>query len=111
MKRTPLHYAAADDDVSRVVHLLVEGYEPYAVDVDGSTPLHFAAQNYSVAAAHALLDSGSMIDSVNKFGNTPLFCAVFTRVVEVALLFCCGRVGRIPGGSTIMDRPRWGLLG
>ncbi|WP_250290207.1 ankyrin repeat domain-containing protein [Frankia sp. CiP1_Cm_nod1] len=77
MKRTPLHYAAIDNDAVQIAELLAEGYDPNAVDIKGYTPLHFAAQEYSVEAARALLDGGAVIDGVDKFGNTPLSNAVF----------------------------------
>ena len=74
--RTPLHYAASEDDVAEVVRLLAEGADVDAADKRGFTPLHFACQEWAVGAAAALLDRGAAVDPVNAFGNTPLFVAV-----------------------------------
>lgn len=75
--RSPLHYAAMNDEVPSVQTLLAEGASPDFQDKQGFAPLHLAAQQYSVAAAAALLDGGASIDLENVFGNTPLFVAVF----------------------------------
>jgi uncharacterized protein len=75
--RTPLHYAALEDDVERVVALLAEGADADAADRQGFTPLHLACQQGAAAAARALLDVGASVDSVNAFGKTPLLVAVF----------------------------------
>lgn len=75
--RSPLHYAAINDEASTVEILIAEGLSPDAQDKQGFTPLHLAAQQYSVAAASALLNAGASVDAENAFGNTPLFIAVF----------------------------------
>ena len=75
--RSPLHYAAMNDEVSKVETLIAGGALPDAQDKQGFTALHLAAQQWSTAAATALLDAGASVDLVNSFGNTPLFVAVF----------------------------------
>ncbi len=75
--RTPLHYAALDNDVRKVDALLDGGADPNAADRQGFTALHFAAQQWSVQAAQILLDRGAAVDPVNGYGNTPLWTAVF----------------------------------
>jgi ankyrin repeat protein len=75
--RTPLHYAALNDDAGEVGALLASSADADAQDVEGFTPLHIAAQEGSVAAARMLLDYGAAVDRENVYGNTPLFVAVF----------------------------------
>jgi ankyrin repeat protein len=75
--RTPLHYAALEDDAARVAALIAEGADADAADDEGFTPLHMACQQGSLAAARSLLYGGARVDPVNVFGNTPLFVAVF----------------------------------
>jgi ankyrin repeat protein len=75
--RTPLHYAAVENDVAQVVTLLGAGADPDAADRQGFTPLHLACQQWAVDAVRELLAGGASVDSVNGFGNTPLFVAVF----------------------------------
>jgi ankyrin repeat protein len=75
--RTPLHYAAMNDEVGTVEALITGGAAVDAKDKQGFTPLHLAAQQFSVAAALALLNAGASVDQQNAFGNTPLFVAVF----------------------------------
>ncbi|MFF1831179.1 ankyrin repeat domain-containing protein [Paenarthrobacter sp. NPDC058040] len=74
--RTPLHYAAFDDDAETIQQLIGGGASLDAQDNQGFTPLHLAAQEYSVAAASSLLKAGALVDLENGFGNTPLFVAV-----------------------------------
>jgi ankyrin repeat protein len=75
--RTPLHYAAMDNDVEHVAQLLADGADVVASDLDGLTPLHMACQHGAVDAARSLLDGGATVDSLNVYGNSPLFVAVF----------------------------------
>ena len=77
LNRTPLHYAALDNDTDTVSKLLSEGADPNARDRRGFSPLHFAAQQGAVAAAEALLATGAEVDAVNRYGNTPLSMAAF----------------------------------
>jgi ankyrin repeat protein len=75
--RTPLHYAALENDVEQVKALLAQGVDPNVGDQLGFTALHFSAQQGAVEACRALLDAGAEVDPVNSYGNTPLFVAVF----------------------------------
>lgn len=75
--RTPLHYAALENDEALVRQLIAEGYSVNAQDREGFAPLHFAAQQNALEAAKALLEAGAKVDIVNKYGNTPLSVAAF----------------------------------
>lgn len=75
--RSPLHYAAINDEAGVVGELIAGGESPDVQDKQGFTPLHLAAQEFSLAAATALLDAGASVDIENVFGNTALFVAVF----------------------------------
>jgi ankyrin repeat protein len=84
--RTPLHYAALENDLEKIDALLDAGADPNAADWQGFTPLHFAAQQWSVQAAKILLDRGAAVDPINTYGNTPLFTAVFNSKGRGALI-------------------------
>ena len=75
--RSPLHYAALENDVEAVVRALGTGTSPDVADRQGFTPLHLAAQDFAQAAAVALIAAGATVDAANNFGNTPLWVAVF----------------------------------
>lgn len=76
--RSPLHYAAAENNVSEIEQLIDSGENPNVKDRRGYTPLHFAAQEGTVDAARKLLDLGADVNAVDKFGNAPLWTAVFS---------------------------------
>lgn len=75
--RSPLHYAALEDDPEAIGSLFAAGSLPDVVDRQGFTPLHLAAQEFAPAAAAALIDAGAKVDAENVFGNTALWIAVF----------------------------------
>ena len=75
--RSPLHYAALEDDTDVAAARLGAGDDPNARDDEGSTPLHFAAEGGSLEVSRLLLDSGADVDAANLHGDTPLFVAVF----------------------------------
>lgn len=87
--RTDLHYAALEDDASRVGEAIAAGAEVSLRDHGRMTPLHFAAQEHSLAAARELIGAGAEIDAQDHNGNTPLSTAVFEsrgRTDMIALL-------------------------
>ncbi|MEA5453864.1 ankyrin repeat domain-containing protein [Sinomonas sp. JGH33] len=75
--RSPLHYAALENDAEAIARLLAAGTSPDVADRQGFTPLHLAAQEFAPAAAAALIDAEATVDAANAFGNTPLWVAVF----------------------------------
>jgi len=76
--RTPLHYAALENDVVRLNDLLAHGADPDAADQDGFTPIHFASQQGALEAAEILINNGAAVDPTNVHGDTPLSIAVFS---------------------------------
>lgn len=94
--RSPLHYAAAQDDASAILEGLANGEDPSAGDRSGFTPLHFAALEGSVHAAEVLLAHGASVDAVNRYGNTPLFVAVFNCKGEGDMITILRRHGADP---------------
>ena len=75
--RSPLHYAALNNNLAEAVELAEAGADLNERDRQGFSPLHFAAQEGSVEVAGELLRRGAEVDTTNKFGNTPLWVAVF----------------------------------
>jgi ankyrin repeat protein len=75
--RSPLHYAAAENNQAQALARLTAGDDPNLGDRRGFAPLHFAAQAWAVDIARMPLDRGAQVDAMNVFGNTPLFVAVF----------------------------------
>lgn len=73
--RSPLHYAALEDDAEAVVRLLSTGISADVADRQGFTPLHLAAQEFAQAAAVAVFNSkgrGSLIHLLRSHGADPL---------------------------------------
>ena len=84
--RSPLHYAALEDDAEAIARLLAMGTSPDVPDRQGFTPLHLAVQEFAPAAAVALIAAGATVDAANVFGNTPLWVAVFNSTGRGALI-------------------------
>jgi ankyrin repeat protein len=73
--RSPLHYAAVENDAGKVAALLGKGADPNLGDALGHTPLHHAAMQNAVDAARALLDGGASPAARDAQGETPLDAA------------------------------------
>lgn len=76
--RTPLHYAALDNDVALLRRLLAEGANVNARDRQGFTPLHFACQQGAAEAVRALIEAGALVDARDERGDTLLLRAVLS---------------------------------
>lgn len=87
-ERTPLHRAAADNDLQAVVFLLDQGVDIEARDEQGMMPLHFAVVDKRTPEVVALLlDRGADVKARNSDGMTPLhFAAGSGTVPEVIAL-------------------------
>ena len=72
----PLHYAAANDQLSCAQELLKYGANVNTQDKNGWTPLHFAAYyGHNTECIRELLMAHAEIDARNHSGQTPLHCA------------------------------------
>lgn len=69
--RTPLHWAAAVNDVASVRMLLAHGANRDAQDVHEETPLFLAAREGSLQAVQALLDHAANRDITNHMDRRP----------------------------------------
>jgi ankyrin repeat protein len=94
---TPLHEAAADNDLTAVKKLLKAGADPNCVGEQGytgmhrRTPLHWAAINGSMKCAVELLERGSDPNFQDVFGRSPLhWAARVNRPEMVKLLLTSG---------------------
>ena len=90
-KMTPLHIAAAADQLEMVEMLLQAGADAEAKDSRGCTPLLFAARNASVAVIQELVDAGACVDHAGSNGRTALHEACFVgRTDNVRALVAAG---------------------
>lgn len=99
--RTELHYAASENDLTKMQSLLASGAEVDLPDDDGWTPLHFASQAYSVVAAEMLLVAGATVDAKDSYGNTPLSKAVFNSRGRGELITLLRRHGADPNMQNV----------
>ncbi|WP_258349009.1 ankyrin repeat domain-containing protein [Saccharopolyspora gregorii] len=79
MGRDPLHYAAAENDVTTVQQRLAAGVGvDITEDREGYTPLFFAVQEGALDAARYLLEAGASVRCTTTAGaaKTPLHLAV-----------------------------------
>jgi cytohesin len=84
---TPLHYAAAYNQVAAIEALCALGCEVAVADAVGSTPMHVAAGEGHLEAVRALAALGCSPQVVDRDGCTPLYCAAaWNRIEAVRLL-------------------------
>jgi ankyrin repeat protein len=74
---TPLATAAANEDGSAMVRLLLErGADPNRCASDGHTPLMRAAEYGDAASAALLIRAGANLNARDHWGNTPTLTAI-----------------------------------
>jgi ankyrin repeat protein len=84
---TPLHYAAAYNQVPAMEALHALGCDVAVQDAVGSTPMHVAAGEGHLEAIESLARLGCSPRVVDRDGCTPLYCAAaWNRVEAVRLL-------------------------
>lgn len=98
---SPLHWAAAENDVAEMRRLIASGV---SVDDRGerglSTPLHLAARDGRIDAVRLLVELGADVNARTAYGNTPLHYAAGSRT-----LACLPR-SRGGGGQTLTEGHR-----
>lgn len=82
--RTPLHRAAADNDVSSAKMLVSSGGRDARDSERGYSPLHTAAEAGSIEVAEVLLSVGADPESRADDGSTPLHIAAQHGRFEIA---------------------------
>ncbi len=118
---TPLHCDHLSD--SKVVALLREGANPFAVNKKGEmpphfyahkarenfnkagSPLHYAALNGSTAFVQRVIEAGVDVNHLNSEGLTPLHLAVFAQPAIAMFLLDAGADPSIttPNGWTTLE--------
>ena len=69
--RTPLHIAAAQNNVAMIAILIQKGADINARSDGGVTPLRAACDNRSFRAVQALVDHGADQTIADRYGETP----------------------------------------
>ncbi|XP_068913159.1 uncharacterized protein [Tenebrio molitor] len=90
-KTTPLHFAANDDVIAKL--LLDLGANINAIDKDAQNALHIALQNSKVntTIVNLLIDKGIDVDVRDKYGITPLqYCCIKGHYDALVILLECG---------------------
>jgi len=89
MRKPPLHAAATNGDLGKVIQLLQKGTPVNAHWVEGYTALHLAADEGHADVAFALIKAGANIRvKAGHFNETPLHTAALrgaTEIVEALL--------------------------
>ncbi len=83
--KTPLDYAIEQDNVSMLVWLLEQGFDPEDENGFGETAIFTASEWGAVGCLKKLIDFGADIRKPRHSGMTPIAAAVDRRVIEVLL--------------------------
>ncbi len=86
MRTTPLHAAAARDDVRAIDKLLSEGAEIDARDGTGATPLLVATHGNKIEAAGALIEAGANVNAKDNIEDSPYLYAGARGHLEILKL-------------------------
>jgi uncharacterized protein len=90
LQATPLHSAAAADNLEIVNLLLINGADPNNREQGGFTPLHVAAQNGNLDILRALIFGGADLDARSDDGKLPVDIAVEAKQEDAAKLLLEG---------------------
>ena len=83
MSQTPLHAAAAKNDVVAIRSLLAEKAEIDARDRSGATALLVATRGNKVSAAEALIDAGANVNAKDSINDSPYLYAGAHGYLEI----------------------------
>ena len=72
---SPVADALEDRDIKAAQHLIRNGADANAAQIDGMTALHWAAHHDDAAVVKLLLESKAKSDAENRYGVTPLSIA------------------------------------
>jgi ankyrin repeat protein len=86
MSKTPLHAAAAKDDVVQIRELVAGGAEVDARDGTGATALLVATHGNRIAAATALIESGADVNAKDNIEDSPYLYAGARGHLEILKL-------------------------
>lgn len=89
-----VHYAALNDNVPILEHLLQNELDLNLQTDHGETPLHWTVHYHCLDAALRLLQSGVKVNAISKKGNTVLHEAAFRdydKLIELFLKFGADR--------------------
>ena len=86
MSETPLHRAAAGDDVATIEALLSEGVEIDARDGTGATALLVATHGNRIEAARALIEAGADVNAKDNIHDSPYLYAGARGHLEILKL-------------------------
>lgn len=115
-RRTMLHTACRDGDLTKVLYLIELGADLNTVDAKGSTPLHLAMQPPStfhpLEIVTSLIECGCKVNIADKHGHTPLHLACIVGSKELmelllknrALPFVLDKKGKLPIDYTRLVR-------
>ncbi len=95
--RTPLHWAAASNNVGRLRELVASGdVNLESRDKMGYTALHVAVQGWNVEAAEILLGAAASVEAETSQGASALLLAVHNSRGRCELLDLLRRFGADP---------------
>ncbi len=107
---TPLHIAAALNQVDMVAMLLEHGADAGAVTGGGFTALHWAAGRNAAAAAELLLDQGADIAAITINGITPLHWAANNNATNVTSLLLIRGADPLPETASGRTPLHWAVM-
>lgn len=111
-QETPLHFAAAEDGLLKVVSLLLEaGADVHSRDVHGQTPLRYAVWEPYVVNEECLallIQAGADVNSTSNNESTPLHAAAYYGHFTACKLLLragadtTGFIKRLPGDHPVV---------